>query len=146
MKNVNLILVTVLLVSCSGIQGQQTPNLNQISTASTVVAETQAPIQKAPTATAVSTTIPTSTVYDFPSWMSHPDTVMLAALIRDDTEGTRKINFFNAATGEKFEMSPSIDFGGFFWHDNMNFGLLAEDMMTSYTFNLQSGQVFVFIF
>ena len=140
MKYVILSWITVLLVSCSGINNQ-TSLPTQIETASTAIVETQGPINTTPTDAVESTPIPTSTVYDFPSWMYSAETGILAALFRDDLEHTRKIYFFNAATGEKFELNPTMPFGGFFWYDNMNFGLLAKDLKTAYKFSLQTGQV-----
>ena len=32
-------------------------------------------------------------------------------------------------------------FGGFVWYDNMDFGLLSDDLKTSYKYNLQTGEV-----
>jgi len=114
---------------------------NQVETALPVMTETQAIAINSPTSIVEPTPLPTATVYDFPSWMRKPETVMLAALFKDDLQHTRNIYFFNADTEDKFELSPTIRFGGFFWYDNMNFGLLSEDLKTSYRYNLQSGEV-----
>src|SRR6266542_886459 len=140
MKYTVLSLIMLFLVSCSGVQ-DQTSTPAQIETASPVVTETQPVVHKTPTDVVESTTIPVPTVYDFPSWMKNPKTAILAALFRDDLEQARKIYFFNATTGEKFEMNPTMPFGGFFWYDNMNFGLLAKDLNIAYEFNLQTGQI-----
>jgi hypothetical protein len=141
MKYVVLCLITVILVSCSGVQNQ-TLTPNQGKTALPVMTETQVIAINTLTSTAESTPIPAATAYDFPSWMKSPETVTLAALFKDDLKHIRNIYFFNAATGDKFELSPTKRFGGFFWYDNMNFGLLAEDLNTSYKYNLQTGEVF----
>jgi hypothetical protein len=140
MKYVVLCLITVILVSCTGVQNQTlTPVYSEI--ASPQVTETQAVVINTPTSALESTPISTATVYDFPSWMKSPETVILAALFKDDLKHIRNVYFFNAATGDKFEFSPTIRFGGIFWYDNMNFGLLSEDLKTSYKYNLQTGEV-----
>ena len=76
--------------------------------------ETEAFAINTPTNVVESTPFPTALVYDFPVWMKSPETVILAALFVDDLKHTRNISFFNAATGEKFELNPTIPFGGFF--------------------------------
>jgi hypothetical protein len=140
MKYLVLCLVTVILVSCSRVQNQ-TPTSDQVEITLPAMTETQAIATKPPTSTEESTPVPTSTVYDFPSWMKNPETMTLATLFKDDLKHTRNIYFFNADTGDKFELSPTTRFGGFFWYDNMNFGLLSEDLKTSYKYNLQTGEV-----
>src|SRR5215216_3908673 len=140
MKYVILCLITVILVSCSGVQNQ-TMAPDQRETALPVLSQTQAIAINTPTRTVDSTSIPTATVYDFPVWMKSPETVILAALFKDDLKHTRTIYFLNAATGDKFELSPTMRFGGFFWYDNMNFGLLSEDLKTTYKYDLQTGEV-----
>jgi hypothetical protein len=140
MKYVVLCLTMVILVSCSGVKNQMiTPG--QAETALPVMTETHAIAINTPTSPVEPTPVPTATGYDFPSWMKSPETVILAALFKDDLKHTRNIYFFNADTGDKFELSPKIRFGGFFWYDNMNFGLLSEDLKTSYKYNLQTGEV-----
>jgi hypothetical protein len=140
MKYTILCLITVILVSCSEVHNPVlTPSQREI--ASPQATETQLVIVNTPTEVVKSTPIPTATIYDFPSWMKSPETVILAALFKDDLKHIRKIYFFNAATGEKFELSPTMPFGGFFWYDNMNFGLLSTDLKTSYKYNFQTGEV-----
>jgi hypothetical protein len=78
---------------------------------------------------------------DFPSWMSNPNTVILEALIIDDVKQTLKIHFINAATEEKFELDVSKDFGGFFWHNNLNFGVVVKNTKTVQKYNLQTGEI-----
>jgi hypothetical protein len=141
MKYVILSLIMVILASCSGAQAQ-TPTSVQIETVLSPATEAQAVINKTPTAIVEVSPSPTSSVYDFPSWMSNSDTTVLAALFRDDLGHTRKIYFFNVTTGEKFELNPTMPFGGFFWYDNRNFGLLAKDLNSAYKLNLQTGQVY----
>lgn len=140
MKYVVLGWITIILISCSGVQDKApTPTQHEITPV--VFTETPAVIVGNPTDFVESMPIPTKTVYDFPSWMNNPQTVVLAALFRDDLEKSRKIYFFNAATGEKFELNPAMPFGGFFWYDNMNFGLLAEDMNAAYKFDLKTEKI-----
>jgi hypothetical protein len=144
-----LILITVILASCSGIQNKLTPTSTQEKIIPTRIADSPSTIPESSTNTAAPTTIPTAipteipttTTSKFPLWMANPGTDVLAALIRDDIKKIREIQFFNAATKEKFNLNPPMDFGGFFWYDNMNFGLLSKDMETAYRFNLETGQM-----
>ena len=140
MKYAILSLMTVVLISCSGVQ-TRAPTPIQNETALPQMTETQSIAVSTLSDVVESTPIPTATVYDFPSWMKNPETAILSALFKDDLEHTRNIYFFNASTGEKFELKPTVAFGGFFWYDNMNFGLLAKDLKTTYKFDLQTGQV-----
>lgn len=64
--------------------------------------------------TTISALSPTATAFNFPQWMRNSDTAILATLIRDDSKKARDISFFNASTGEKFELKMPITFGGFF--------------------------------
>lgn len=98
-----------------------------------------------PTPSPAPTSILTSTIYDFPSWMKNPNTVVFAALVDDDIKKIHKIYFFNVATGEKFEIPlASEDVRQLYWYDNMNLVLITEDEKTFYKFNLlQSGQMVI---
>jgi hypothetical protein len=53
---------------------------------------------------------------------------------------TLNVHFFNAATGDKFELAISKDFGGFFWYDNMNFGIVSKDSNNTHKFDLRTGK------
>jgi hypothetical protein len=140
MKYMFFCLISAILVSCSGVS-VLTPIPYQSKTPFPTMAKTVVVATNTSSSVVEATPIPTDTVYDFPLWMKSPETVILAALVKDDLKHSRKVHFFNAATGEKFELSPTMRFGGFFWYDNMNFGLLSEDMKTTYKYNLQTGKV-----
>lgn len=137
MKFMILSLSIIFLSSCSGLNPQTSQPI-QAQNMPTVVSETEIPVE---TLLLTPTPVPISTVIDFPSWMSNPDTVVLAAFIREDVAQSFEIHFFNAATGNKFELVAPKDFGRFFWYDNMNFGLVAKDSNSTYKFNLQTGKV-----
>ena len=136
MKYMLVGLSVIFLSSCSGFN-LQTSQPAQVQNTSTAVSETEVSIN-ARTVTPFPVFTPSN--LDFPSWMSNPTTTILAALIKDDVNQTLKIHFINAATEEKFELVVSKDFGGFFWYDNMNFGVIAKDTETAQKFNLQTGQ------
>ena len=145
MKYVVMVLVAFLLGSCFG-TAYETPS-GHIETGFPTATETTAPIivatetQLPPTETATATPVAVQALNDLPAWMKNPDSTVLAALITDDLTRIRKVAFYNAATGEKYEISMSKDVRGFFWYDNMNFGLLSRDLKTAYRVNLQTGQV-----
>jgi hypothetical protein len=147
MKKVILVLHVFLLLSCAENQKQpdflptQTENTQAVivkTSTPTIMIETQTPPMKSPTNTVGATSTPTLVVHEFPYWMKDPNTTIFTALIWDDSQ---RIYFFNAATSEKFEMDVPTDFSGFFWYDNMNFGILSEDLQTAYKYDLQSGQI-----
>jgi hypothetical protein len=143
MKIIFLSLVGLLLVSCAANApatitfSVETPTFNPPVTAT----------ESLPTKTPSPTPLPTNTpiallaVYQFPSWMGDPATNILAALITDDIARTRKISFFDATTGESYEILMPRDMSGYFWYDNANFGLLSKDMKTAYRINLPTGKV-----
>jgi hypothetical protein len=141
MKYVIFCLVTILLTACSRLAAS-TPSSTQTGTVSFAATGIQAPINQTPTGITSSTPIPTATLgaYDFPAWMTDSSNI-LAALISDDFKKTRKISFFNAATGENYEISAPIDMNGFFWYDNMNFGILSKDLKTAYRISMRTGRV-----
>jgi hypothetical protein len=73
--------------------------------------------------------------------MSDPASSILAALVINEPEYTRKIFFFNVTTGENYEIFMPQNMRGYFWYDNTNFGLLSQDLKTAYCINLQTGKV-----
>ena len=135
MKYVILGLSVVFLTSCSGFKPQLSQPI-QAQNTPTVVSET--PVE---TLSLTPTPVPTSMILDFPSWMSNPNSTVLAAFIRDDVAQSFEIHFFNAATGARFEVVAPKDFDGFFWYDNMNFGIVVKDSNSTYKFNLRTGKV-----
>lgn len=137
MKYLIIGLSVIFLSSCSEFNSQ-TDQPAQVQNTPIAVSETAISI-KTPAVTPIPTTAIPS--LDFPSWMSNPDTVVLAALIRNDVNQTLQIRFFNAATEEKFELDVSKGFGGFFWYDNMNFGVIVKETEIAQKFNLQTGQI-----
>lgn len=84
---------------------------------------------------------PSNTRIEFPSWMSDPETIIIAAYIRNDISQSLEIHFFNAATGEKFELTTPQDFGGFFWYDNMSFEIVSKNSNNKLKFDLQTGSI-----
>lgn len=89
--------------------------------------------------------IVTSTVfpsyYRFPSWMSEPTTVILAALIVDEVAPSGKISFINANTGDKIDIALPKYVYGYFWEDAYHFGFLMRDLQTVYLLNILNGMV-----
>lgn len=81
--------------------------------------------------------------YDLPVWMKNPETIIAAALITNDIESIRKVAFFNATTGENYEIVMTKSVSGYFWFDNQNLGFLANDLKTVFRLNLSSGKVFL---
>ncbi len=81
--------------------------------------------------------------YDLPVWMKNPETIIAAALITNDIESIRKVAFFNATTGENYEIVMTKSVSGYFWYDNQNLGFLANDLKTVFRLNLTSGKVFL---
>ena len=79
--------------------------------------------------------------YAFPVWMKNPKINIVAALITNEIEKTRKMAFFNATTGEKYEILMPQNMSGYFWYDNTNFGFLADDLKTTFRLDLTNGQV-----
>lgn len=81
MKYLIMVLIALFLAACSGAK-TQTPLPIQVQSTSTVTSETRAPSRETPAEAMplTSTTVPTSTILDFPSWMSNPDTVVLMKL------------------------------------------------------------------
>jgi hypothetical protein len=130
MKYIIQCVLILLLAACTGIREKLPPSV-----------QNQTPFVF--TAQPPPSTTPTLAVYDFPLWMRDPNTVILAALMRNDINETRGIYLFNAATGQHFQIHSPMGFSGFFWYDNMNFGLLSKDLQSAYKFNLQTGQMHV---
>ncbi len=146
MKNAIIVFVAFLLVSCSGAT-LQTPT-SPVETETLVTAETVEPIivatktQLLPAKTATATPPVVPAFEDLPPWLVTPDPNVLAALITDDLRWIRNVAFFNVATGEKYEISMPKHVSGFFWYDNMNFGLLSKDLRTAYRVNFRTGQLY----
>ncbi len=137
MKNWIFGLFVFFLSACSGFSSQtsQPVKINPIS-----VTETQVSI-KTPNVTITPIAVSATPSFDFPLWMSNPETVILATLITDEINQTNKIHFINASTQEIFELDVSKDFGGFFWFDNLNFGVVVKDTKTVQKYNLQTGEI-----
>lgn len=133
MKYLIIGLSLIFLSACSGFNLQT----SQPAQTQNIPIVTETPI-KTPTVTPSPITAPS---LEIPTWMSNPNTAILAALIRDDVNQTRKIRFINPATEEKFDLDVSKVFGGFFWYDNMNLGVIVKDTETAQKFNLQTGQI-----
>jgi hypothetical protein len=144
------------LASCTGSVEpiQPTPLANQTTIASTATpkpllatvipdSETEGSSLKdiKPTPIPENTPIPLSDHYDLPIWMKYPETNIVAALITNDLEKNRKIAFFNAATGEKYEILMPQNISGYFWYDNTNFGFLATNLKATFRLDLTTGQV-----
>ncbi|MBI5353077.1 MAG: hypothetical protein HZB50_10605 [Chloroflexi bacterium] len=145
MRKIIIGILIFALTSCTGNVGQtpQIPPTNETVTAIVPDSETESsPLEDTdPTPVSENTSESLFDYYDLPAWMKDPDTNIVAALITDDYEGKRKIAFFNAITGEKYEILMPQDISGYFWFDNENFGLLSKDLSTSYQINLPTGQV-----
>lgn len=134
MKNIYLLLF-VFLVAC-------TTNATQVS-------ETQTPQPINPTQTKAVN--PTNTLlpeqlfpditYIFPEWVKDLNTPVLVALLENQNTDSRKIAFFNAETGEEFDLNMPEITNGYFWYDAQNFGLLSKDLKTAYKLNLLTGEV-----
>jgi hypothetical protein len=105
MKYVILIFVVFQLFACAK-QPLATETVEPIIVATKT--------QFSPTQTATTTPIVIPDFDELPSWMRIPESTVLAALITDDLKGIRNVAFFNAATGEKYEMSMPKDVRGFF--------------------------------
>jgi hypothetical protein len=131
-------LIVLLLASCSNSTVQTTSTLQPLETLSTSTSST---------ATAITTELPTpasvalQSDYPFPAWISNPETNILAALITNDNQHTRKISFINPATSESYDIPIPEDVRGYFWYDNENFGLLFQDLQSAARINLQTGEV-----
>lgn len=134
MKKVYLLLF-IFLVACN--------------TKATQVSATQTPTKIIPTNTQeIKPTITFSPeplfpdiVYQFPEWMQNLNTPVLAALLDNQVSNTRKIAFFNAETGEEFDLEMPENTNGYFWYDTQNFGLLSKDLKIAYKLNLLTGEV-----
>jgi len=139
-------LVIILLVSCSG-TANQTPSSSPIETAmltatepvETVMVATKTPLPHTQTPEATLVVIPS--LHDLPSWLKDSNPNVLAALITDDLKRIRDVAFFNAATGERYEIPMPKDTSGFFWYDNMNFGFLSKDLKTAYHIDFKTGNI-----
>jgi len=157
MKKTIIGILIFALVSCTGNISQTQP----VATANQIVITTPPP-QKPfittvipdsetegsslkdinPTAIPENSPVPLSNHYDLPAWMKKPETNIVAALITNDYEETRQVAFYNAITGDSYEILMPKDVSGYFWFDNANFGFLSKDLTTSYRINLPTGQVF----
>ena len=145
-QSISLGLVIFLLVGCSAIS-RSTPSVEIVKTTFPTGTET-AEKASAPTVTPSYTNPPEvrpsiiPTIYELPSWLTHSTANVLAALITDDFKGIRSVAFFNAETAERFEIPMPKETSGFFWYDNMNFGLLSKDLNTAFRISFETGKVF----
>jgi len=146
MKYTLVALAVIVLVSCSG-TANQTPSSSPIETAiltvteqlETVTVVTKTSLPHTQTPEVIPTVIPS--LNDLPSWLKDSNPNVLAALITDDPKRIRDVAFFNAATGERYEIPMPKDTSGFFWYDNMNFGFLSKDLKTAYHIDFKTGNI-----
>ena len=151
MKKIFFGILIFVMASCSRNIGQTqpVPVTNQYATPATVIAslisdsetESSSLNEAYFTPTPTNTPEPLLTAYELPAWMKSVETEILVASITNDFENTRKVAFFNAATGESYKIPMPENVSGFFWYDNANFGLLSKDLTTAYKINFLSGQV-----
>jgi hypothetical protein len=73
--------------------------------------------------------------------MRSPSTNILAAFITDDSTNSPRISFYNAASGEKYDLSIPDDVRGYFWYDNNHFGFLSNDLKSIKLIELTTGQI-----
>jgi hypothetical protein len=149
MKKVTLGILILALSSCVSVGGKNqtpfptetilSPTIPSIKPVATLAVPNYELAEPSPTATLE----PFPSSYDLPVWMKASDTTIAAAILTDDVKRTRKIAFFNAATGESYEILMNRSTSGFFWYDNQNFGILVNDLDTVYRLNLTSGNVFI---
>jgi hypothetical protein len=144
MKIISRSLVILLLVLCARNVPETVTSSPETPSSNLPVTATEPFPSKTPSPTQSPTNTPIALLatYSFPSWMSDSNTNILAALVVNEVEYTRKASFFNAATGEKYEIILPRDVSGYFWYDSANFGLLSKDLKTAYRINLQTGNVF----
>ena len=143
MKYTLIVLAVILLVSCSGTTNQS-PSRSPIETAvltstepvETVIVATKTPLPSTRTPEVTLTVMPS--LSNLPSWLKDSNPNVLAALITDDLKRIRDVAFFNAATGERYEIPMPKDTSGFFWYDNMNFGFLSKDLKTAYRIDFKT--------
>lgn len=127
-----------LLVSCAGNIERKQPALSITQTAITKPVSSTTPVVTISPTNTEETTLP---AYSLPVWMGDPAINILAALITDDYKRTRKISFYNAETGEKYDIPMPKDTSGYFWYDNAHFGFLSNDLMSTYKINMETGKV-----
>ncbi len=135
MKKIILGLITFLLVSCTGVANNFSPAVSPTAT----IPPTSTKIPAAATSPTV-TAEPTLSSYSLPSWMSSPSTNILAAFITDNSNDSPRISFYNAATGEKYDIDIPNDSQGYFWYDNAHFGFLSNDLKSLELIDLNTGQ------
>lgn len=135
MKNIIFLLISFLIISCSN---HGTPT-NESPTSQ--AGSPTPPKEVSPTSTISQAPLFSETIYNFPEWMKDLNTPLLAAFLEDQRSNSRKIAFFNANTGEEFDLEMPDNTNGYFWYDAENFGLLSKDLKTAYKFNLLTGKV-----
>ncbi len=139
MKNIIFGLISIIfLISCDGNVKQISSAFDITQTAITKPVSSKTPIATVSPTNTAETTLP---AYSLPVWMSDPTINILAALITDDYKRTRKISFYNAATGEKYDIPMPKDTSGYFWYDNAHFGFLSNDLVSIYKINMGTGKV-----
>lgn len=142
MRLAMLLAVFVLLAACE--QAQPSPtSWATFSPSATIFLRTLPIPTRAPTKTATQIYLPPSS-YDLPTWMSDPNTMILADLIINgygQNASYEKLSFLNAETGEWYDMQAPPNGWNYFWYDNMHFGLLSDDFQTMYLMDLGTGQV-----
>lgn len=127
----------MFLVSCGGVVEQPTTAVSPTQTLATKTVSTGTLVVTVSPTTTAKPTLPS---YSLPTWMSNASTNILAALITDDTKDALKISFYNAATGEKYEIMIPGNVRGFFWYDNAHFGFLANDLKSLELIDMNTGQ------
>lgn len=138
MKN-NLVLITILflIVAC----GNNNPQTVESPTAEKIIPTPNTTPTTISSETPVTKSLFPDITYEFPEWIKDLNTPVLAALLENQNSKTRKIAFFNAKTGEKFEIEMPKITNGYFWYDAQNFGLISKDLKTAYKINLLTGTV-----
>gem|GEM_PF-4733552 len=102
MKIIFCSLVILLLVPCTKTTAEPVTFSFETPPFSPVPTTTQPVPSKTPSPTPPPTNTPVSLLaaYSLPSWMGNPNTNILAALVINEPEHTRKVSFFNATTGK----------------------------------------------
>lgn len=149
MKKFSIILLAIILVSCSltsPLTSEQTfiPSPTALPPQTKDVSATETPI-------VFETSIPTETLtssenfpltYNLPEWINDPEATV-GMTISDINGDSFRFAFLNLGTKDSFEISASSNFVmGYFWiPDGTHFGFLSSDMETVFLVNLESGQV-----
>jgi hypothetical protein len=158
MKHIVLLLVGMIAISCSqptrtatssiSATSVETPLLRLPQTPTATLAFTPAVTKTPPATKTTSVTVapvPTDAgfvkAFDLPAWMRDRTTPILAALISDENQSTRRMSFFNGLTGQSYAVPLPHDVAGYFWLGVSHFDLLSKDMQTVYQLDIEVGRV-----